>query len=41
MSQVLLSFGIALATVPLLIFTSNAKLMGTREYPLREASAGR
>lgn len=28
MSQVLLSFGIALATVPLLIFTSNAKLMG-------------
>ena len=29
MSQVLLSFGIALAPVPLLIFTSNAKLMGT------------
>lgn len=28
MSQVLLSFGIALALVPLLIFTSNAKLMG-------------
>ncbi len=28
MSQVLLSFGIALAPVPLLIFTSNAKLMG-------------
>lgn len=28
MSQVLLSFGIALALVPLLIFTSNEKLMG-------------
>ena len=28
MSQVLLSFGIALALVPLLIFTSNAQLMG-------------
>lgn len=28
MSQVLLSFGIALALVPLLIFTSNATLMG-------------
>ena len=28
MSQVLLSFGIALALVPLLIFTSNARLMG-------------
>ncbi|HKM96132.1 MAG TPA: Nramp family divalent metal transporter [Buttiauxella sp.] len=28
MSQVLLSFGIALALVPLLIFTSNGKLMG-------------
>jgi len=28
MSQVLLSFGIALALVPLLIFTSNSKLMG-------------
>jgi len=28
MSQVLLSFGIALAIVPLLIFTSNGKLMG-------------
>jgi len=28
MSQVLLSFGIALALVPLLVFTSNAKLMG-------------
>ena len=28
LSQVLLSFGIALALVPLLIFTSNAKLMG-------------
>lgn len=36
MSQVLLSFGIALALVPLLIFTSNAKLMGTGEYPLGE-----
>ncbi|MDP0758300.1 divalent metal cation transporter, partial [Klebsiella pneumoniae] len=31
MSQVLLSFGIALALVPLLIFTSNAKLMGDLE----------
>ncbi|PJX31335.1 divalent metal cation transporter, partial [Klebsiella sp. A-Nf5] len=28
MSQVLLSFGIALALVPLLIFTNDAKLMG-------------
>ena len=28
MSQVLLSFGIALALVPLLIFTSDSKLMG-------------
>lgn len=28
MSQVLLSFGIALALVPLLIFTSNSQLMG-------------
>ncbi|STQ10215.1 manganese transport protein mntH [Enterobacter cloacae] len=28
MSQVLLSFGIALALVPLLIFTSNKDLMG-------------
>ena len=28
MSQVLLSFGIALALVPLLIFTSNRQLMG-------------
>lgn len=28
MSQVLLSFGIALALVPLLIFTSDARLMG-------------
>ena len=28
MSQVLLSFGIALALVPLLIFTSNGPLMG-------------
>ena len=28
MSQVLLSFGIALALVPLLIFTSNKSLMG-------------
>jgi manganese transport protein len=28
MSQVLLSFGIALALVPLLIFTSNQTLMG-------------
>ncbi len=28
MSQVLLSFGIALALVPLLIFTSNKHLMG-------------
>ena len=28
MSQVLLSFGIALALVPLLVFTSNQKLMG-------------
>lgn len=28
MSQVLLSFGIATALVPLLIFTSNSQLMG-------------
>jgi len=28
MSQVLLSFGIALALVPLLVFTSDSKLMG-------------
>ncbi|MGU0043532.1 divalent metal cation transporter [Escherichia coli] len=28
MSQVLLSFGIALALVPLLIFTSDSELMG-------------
>ena len=28
MSQVLLSFGIALALVPLLMFTSDSKLMG-------------
>jgi manganese transport protein len=37
MSQVLLSFGIALALVPLLIFTSNAQADGRPgEYPLGE-----
>lgn len=40
MSQVLLSFGIALALVPLLLFTSNAELMGELTNSRRVRQAG-